>query len=62
MPRGHYSEPTDPDPCQDKGLTAYRRHFIIRDGGIGYVECVELFRKGKSQFCEVSCIIHRGPQ
>ena len=44
---GKDSEPTDPDPCQDKGLTGYGGQIIIQDGLEGYVEGADLFVRGK---------------
>jgi hypothetical protein len=40
---GKDSEPTDPDPCQDKGLTGYGGQIIIQDG----LEGADLFVRGK---------------
>ena len=46
--KGKDSEPTDPDPCQYKGLAGYGGRLIIFDGGKqGYVKGVELFGMGQ---------------
>ena len=34
--------------CPDKDLTGYGGHIIVRDGGKGYVEGVELYRMGQT--------------
>ena len=36
------------EPCPNTGLTGFGGHIIIRDGGRGYVEGVELFRMGQT--------------
>jgi len=57
------SEPTDPSsggctggwifgdrgrPCENKDLTGYGGHIMVREGGVGYVEGVELYRMGQT--------------
>jgi len=57
------SEPTDPDPgncvgrsiygnrdmqCPDTELTGFGGHIMVKNGGRGYVEGVELFRMGQT--------------
>jgi hypothetical protein len=65
---GEDSEASDPDPldcvgewrfgntarpCPDKELTGYGGHIIVQNGGVGYVEGVEMQRMGTSLFLSI---------
>ena len=40
----------DPVDCPDTYLTGYGGHIMMHDGGLGFVEGVELYRMGQTNF------------